>query len=472
MSSETAVDASEAKSPGLKRVMGPGLLLLFIIGDILGTGVYALTGQVAGQVGGAGWVPLLLAFAVAMVTALSYLEMVTKYPQAAGAALYVHKAFGIHFVTFIIAFAVLCSGITSAATASRTVAANLLIGLGMEPNVVTAMYIALVFLLILAIINLRGVSESLWFNVVLTCIELTGLLLVLLVGFFAIFEGQADFSRAMIFETSEDKSVFLAITGATALGFFALVGFEDSVNMVEETKDPRVFPRILMTGLGITAVVYVTVSIISVAVVPIGVLSESETPLLDVVAAGAPELPIQDIFPFLTIFAVANTALINMLMASRLVYGMAKQRVIPAGLGKVLPRRQSPWVAIIFTTLLACALIVVVSLMLPENVIGALGGTTSLLLLCVFAVVNTVVLVLRRDKVEGRPHFRTPTVLPWIGLVTCAFLVGPWARLDSLIQYQIAGSLILIGLLLWAFEWVYSRSRYGRATRLRHPEDL
>ena len=84
---DTKVGSGE---PELKRVMGTKLLLLFIIGDILGTGVYALTGQVAGEIGGAAWAPILIAFAVATVTALSYLELVTKFPQAAGAALYAH----------------------------------------------------------------------------------------------------------------------------------------------------------------------------------------------------------------------------------------------------------------------------------------------------------------------------------------------------------------------------------------------
>ncbi|GAB3457170.1 hypothetical protein GCM10027519_14380 [Kineococcus endophyticus] len=111
--------------PELKRVIGPELLLLFIVGDILGTGVYALTGQVAGEVGGAAWLPFLVTFAVATVTAFSYLELVTKYPQAAGAALYVHKAFGLHFLTFLVCFVVMCSGITSASAAARAFAANL-----------------------------------------------------------------------------------------------------------------------------------------------------------------------------------------------------------------------------------------------------------------------------------------------------------------------------------------------------------
>lgn len=108
----------------LKRVMGPGLLLLFIVGDVLGTGIYALTGKVAGGVGGVVWLPFLVAFVLATITACSYLELVTKYPRAAGAALYTHKAFGLHFLTFLVAFAVMSSGITSASTASRAFAEN------------------------------------------------------------------------------------------------------------------------------------------------------------------------------------------------------------------------------------------------------------------------------------------------------------------------------------------------------------
>ena len=110
--------------PTLKRLMGPWLLLWFIVGDLLGTGIYALTGQIAEHVGGVVWLPFLLAVIVASVTALSYLELVTKYPRAAGAALYVDKAFGNRFISFIIGFAVMCSGITSASTASRAFAAR------------------------------------------------------------------------------------------------------------------------------------------------------------------------------------------------------------------------------------------------------------------------------------------------------------------------------------------------------------
>src|SRR5688572_32304182 len=181
--------------PSLHRVMGPWLLLLFIVGDILGTGIYALTGQVAKQVGGVVWLPFVVAFVVALITALSYLELVTKYPKAAGAALYAHKAFGIHFVTFIIAFAVMCSGITSASTASRAFAANLSTAFGFDFAATGITLIGLAFMAVVAIVNFRGVGESVKANVVLTCIELTGLLIIILIGLWAIGAGEGDVSR-------------------------------------------------------------------------------------------------------------------------------------------------------------------------------------------------------------------------------------------------------------------------------------
>src|SRR3954453_14375448 len=141
--------------------MGPGLLLLFIVGDILGTGVYALTGDVAAEVGGAAWLPFLVSFLIAMVTAFSYLELVTKYPQAPGAALYTHKAFGIHFATFLVAFIVMCSGITSASTASRAFSANFasVVGLGIEDGIGITL-LGLGFMAVVALVNFRREREG------------------------------------------------------------------------------------------------------------------------------------------------------------------------------------------------------------------------------------------------------------------------------------------------------------------------
>jgi amino acid transporter len=245
----------------------------------------------------------------------------------------------------------------------------------------------------------------------------------------------------MEFKPSGDGSFVWPVVAATTLAFFAMVGFEDSVNMAEETKDPvGTFPKILLIGLFFTAAIYMLVSISAITLVAPEQLSQGETPLLQVVAAGAPNFPVW-IFGFITMFAVANTALINMLMASRLVYGMSREHVLPPVLGKVHPSRRTPYVAIGFTTLLAFALITFV------GEIPALGGTTALLLLCVFTVVNVAVLVLRKDSV-GHEHFRTPTFLPVLGFLSCAFLVGPWTGRDP-VQYRIAGVLLAIGLVLW-----------------------
>lgn len=451
LSASVGNQGSPAVEPSLHRVMGPWLLLLFIVGDILGTGIYALTGQVAKQVGGVVWLPFLVAFIVAVITAFSYLELVTKYPRAAGAALYTHKAFGIHFITFIVAFAVMCSGITSASTASRAFAANLSKAFDVEVGGIYGVTaIALGFMALVAIVNFRGVGESVKANVILTCVELTGLLIIILIGLWAIGLGNGDVSRITQFATSADSGAFWSVIAATTLAFFAMVGFEDSVNMAEECKNPTgIFPKVLLAGLLITGLIYVLVSISAVTLVAPEQLGEGETPLLKVVQAGAPNFPIW-IFGFITMFAVANSALINMLMASRLVYGMSREHVLPPALGKVHAARRTPYIAIIFTTLLAFALITFV------GTVPALGGTTALLLLCVFTVVNIAVLVLRKDKV-GHSHFRTPTFLPVLGAICCAFLAGPWTGRDP-VQYRIAGVLIGIGIALWFVNYLVNRS--------------
>ncbi|WP_448610813.1 APC family permease [Geodermatophilus sp. URMC 60] len=458
-----APDRTSDGQPALKRVMGPGLLLLFIVGDVLGTGIYALTGQVAAQVGGVVWLPFLVAFIVALITAFSYLELVTKYPQAAGAALYTHKAFGIHFVTFLVAFAVMSSGITSASTAARAFSANFVsvTGLGLGEGIGITL-VGLGFMTLVALVNLRGVGESVKANVVLTCVELTGLLIVIGVGVWALGGGGGDFSRVTEFDTGE-RSVVGGVIAATGLAFFAMVGFEDSVNMAEECKEPRrIFPKVLLAGLCLTGLIYVLVSISAIALVPADQLSQGDTPLLQVVAAGAPGFPL-GIFGVITMFAVANSALINMLMASRLVYGLSREKVLPPLLGRVHHRRRTPTTAILFTTALAFGLITFV------GAVPALGGTTALLLLMVFTVVNVAVLVLRRDRIDA-DHFRTPTVLPVVGALACAYLATPWAGRPAE-QYRIAGVLLAIGVVLWGVT-VLVNKRTGAATPRFDPANL
>jgi amino acid transporter len=379
------------------------MLLLFVIGDMLGAGIYALVGEVGGRVGGAIWLSFLLATILAAFTAGAYAELVTKYPQAAGAALYANKAFRRPFVTFMVAFAVMLSGITSASTLARAFGGDYLGEFVSLPTVL----VALAFIVVVAAINYRGIGESVRINIGLTFIEVGGLLLIIVIAAGALFAGDAEPSRAVQF--TSDEAVPLAILGGAGLAFYALIGFEDSVNVAEEATDPqRDYPRALYGGLFIAGCIYLIVSALASMVVPVDRLAASDGPLLEVVQVG-PLAVHTKIFAAIALVAVSNTALINMIMASRIVYGMARQGIIPSALGRVDSGRGTPLTAIAFTTLIAFVLIVTGDL-------STLADMTVLLLLLVFAVVNVAVLMLRSDHVDHE-HFHIPTAVPLAGFV-------------------------------------------------------
>jgi APA family basic amino acid/polyamine antiporter len=437
----TTTSPPEAQPVALHRAIGPRLLLFIVIGDMLGTGIYALTGDVAGQVGGAAWMAFGFAFLVAMLTATSYLELVGKFPHAAGAALYTQHAFNRRLLTFLVGFAVMCSGLTSVGAASRTFA-----GYFQEFAAAPVLLLVPLFIIGLALLNFRGVAESVKVNVAMTSVELAGLLIVIVIGIFALSQGIGDASNA--FEFNEGADPFALIVSGAGLAFFAIVGFEDSVNLVEETENPqRDFPRAFFVGITITGVVYMLVAFFTTALVPIDVLRESNQDLLEVVRIGAPWFPLV-LFALIAMVAVSNTSLINLMMASRLLYGLARERAIPAAFARVHPSRRTPWVAIIATTAIAL-------LLASWSGVRTLGGTTALLLLCVFAIVNVTVLVLR-GKTVPHAHYRAPTIFPVLGAISCAWLASPLAGRDPA-QYRIAGVLLLVGLVLFALTRVVER---------------
>ena len=258
----------------------------------------------------------------------------------------------------------------------------------------------------ITLVNFRGIKESVGVNLGLTTIELGGLLLVVVIGLAFLLDGGGDPGRALEFKSGE--AVPIAILGGASLAFFALIGFEDSVNVAEETKDPsRVFPRALFLGLGIAGVVYMLVTVIASMAVPTDDLVASDGPLLEVVDQG-PLAVSTKLFAAIALFALTNGALINLIMASRLVYGMSRQGIVPEALGRVHGGRRTPWVAILFVAALAAVLIIVGDL-------DTLADTTVLLLLFVFVCVNTAVLVLRKDKVEHE-HFRAPSIVAVLGV--------------------------------------------------------
>ncbi|GGF04039.1 APC family permease [Mycetocola zhadangensis] len=391
-----------------KGITGP-LLFLFILGDVLGAGIYALMGALSAEVGGALWAPLILALLLALLTAGSYAELVTKYPRAGGAAVFAERAFKKPIISFLVGFSMLAAGVVSAAGLSLAFAGDYLATFLDVPPIPAA----IVFLALVACLNARGISESMKSNFVMTVIELSGLVIVIVVVAIMLGNGGGDVSRIGQFPAGSVPAA--ATLSAAIIAYYSFVGFETSANVAEEIKNPsKVYPMALFGSLATAGVVYILVGLASSIALPADELSESSGPLLAVVAASGVGVP-EWIFSLIALVAVANGALLTMIMSSRLTYGMAEHGLLPSVLGKVLPKRKTPWAAIVATTLVAMALTLI-------GDVSTLAETVVLLLLFVFISTNVAVLVLRKDKVEHK-HFTVWTFVPVLGVLSCVLLL-------------------------------------------------
>ncbi|BBY43544.1 APC family permease [Mycolicibacterium celeriflavum] len=402
-------DSDEPTGGKLKRRITGPLLFLFILGDVLGAGIYALMGVLAEDVGGVLWAPLLVALLLALLTAGSYAELVTKYPKAGGAAVFAERAFGRPAVSFLVGFCMLAAGVTSAAGLALAFAGDYLATF-VDIPVVPA---AIAFLALVACLNARGISESVKSNMVMTVVELTGLLIVVIAVSVMVGAGRGDLGR--ITQFPDGATPALAILSAAIVAYYSFVGFETSANVAEEIRNPsKVYPAALFSALITAGVLYALVGLASATALPADELSKSSGPLLEVVRASGVGVP-DWFFSAVALVAVANGALLTMIMASRLTYGMAEHGLLPSVLGRVLPRRRTPWAAIVATTAVAMLLSLLGDL-------STLAETVVLLLLVVFISTNVAVLVLRRDQVE-HPHFQVWTAVPVLGVASCVLLL-------------------------------------------------
>jgi len=408
---ETTKSEDTAGADGkLKRNITGPLLFLFILGDVLGAGIYALMGVLSEDVGGVLWAPLVTALLLALLTAGSYAELVTKYPKAGGAAIFAERAYRKPLLSFLVGFCMLAAGVTSAAGLALAFAGDYLATFVDIP----AIPAAIVFLALVAAVNARGISESVKSNVVMTVIELTGLLIVVIAVSIMVGGARGDLSR--ITQFPDGATPALAVLGGAIVAYYSFVGFETSANVVEEIRNPsKVYPTALFGALITAGVLYAMVGVASATALSPKELAESSGPLLSVVAASGVGIP-DWLFSAIALVAVANGALLTMIMASRLTYGMADAGLLPAVLSNVLPQRRTPWVAIAATTAVAMLLTLVGDL-------STLAETVVLLLLFVFISTNVAVLVLRRDTVEHE-HFRVWTAVPVLGVASCVLLLS------------------------------------------------
>jgi basic amino acid/polyamine antiporter, APA family len=435
MSAADPAPARQDAPARLRRAITRRALLLFVIGDVLGAGIYTLVGEAAAQARGALWLALSVALGLALLTAASYVELVTRFPSAGGAAVFAHRAYRSGGVSFLVGFCGLAAGVTSVGALSLAFAGEYLDALVPLPT----LPVALAFLAAIGLLNARGISESMGANIVMTLVEAAGLVLVIVLGAVVVGRGGGDPGRLADLPPGGAGGIALAVLAAAALAFYSFVGFETSANVAEETIDVRrSYPVALIGGVLLAGLLYVLVGLTVTLTVPPDRLAGSTGPLLEVVHVADVGVPAW-LFSVVALVAVANTALLSGIYSSRLAYGMAVDGVLPPVLARVLPGRRTPWVAIVATLAVSTALTL-------TGDVGDLANTVVLLLLVTFASTNLAVIVLRSRPDEGeRDHVRIPLALPWLGLASCVALA---AQQEATVWLR-AGLLLLLGVVLY-----------------------
>jgi basic amino acid/polyamine antiporter, APA family len=388
--------------------MGLFSLVVYGVGDMVGAGIYGTIGVAAGFMGNAVWLAFVVSMVTALLTGLSYASLGSRYPKAGGAAYVTYRAYKKPFLSYVIGLAVAASGVTSMAAGTRVFAATLN---GTFPTL-PVFAIIVGFLLFLTVINVVGIRESMVANLICTVVEVGGLLFIIAVGMK--YWGSVDYLKV---PEGSGLTATMLLSGAV-LTFYAFVGFEDMLNVSEEVKNPEhTMPWGILIALCVATLLYIAVSITAVSVVPAQDLADATkgAPMTQITASAAPWVPAW-IYNVITLFAVANTALLNYVMGSRMLYGMARQGLVPSVIGKVSPTFRTPHLAILTLGILVLILVF-------TGDISALASATSLLLLASFCLVNGSLIVLKRRKGEAPGRFEIPSIIPLLGLLVCVLLI-------------------------------------------------
>jgi APA family basic amino acid/polyamine antiporter len=448
MSDAPAKDSGGSAAPEgeLRRSITGRLLFFYVLGDVLGSGIYALIGIMAFEVGGAFWMAFLVGVSVALLTGFAYAELITKYPQAAGASLYVHKAFKNQPLTFLVTFSLLAATVSAAGALALTFGGEYFEAFIEDAPVKV---VAVAFIVALSALNFRGISESVWANLIMTLIESAGLVIILVIGIIVLGQGDADLSQPF---DLNDGNPALVVLGGAAIAFFAMTGFENAANIAEETRDPtRVFPKALIGGMALAGVLYLLIAFIASMVAPLSELTKDDGEggnLLTVVDAGPIPLP-AIVFSAIALVAVTNTTLASLVAQSRIMYGMARQGVMPKIFGRTHATRHTPWVAILFTAGLVITLLVTTD-------VTTLANVTVLFLITVYAMVCLSALVLRREHVD-HDSYRAPTAVLVIGVVANVALLGYTAYEDPE-SLRYCAVLLAIGVALYFVNMFFTRN--------------
>lgn len=391
----------------LKRVLSLPLMIFFGLGNILGAGIYVLIGKVAGHA--AMYTPLcfLVAALVTVFTAFAYAELSSRFPVSAGAAIYVQEGFRIPALSLIVGVLIIFTGVVSAATIVHGSVGYLQFFINLPASVLICFV-----LVVLGAMAAWGVKESASIVAIVSAIEIFGLILVIVVAGTALQDLPA---RLPEFVPGFDWSVFEGISIGAFLAFYAYIGYEDMVNMAEEAREPvRTLPYSILLSLLIATLLYMIVAIVSVLTLSPELLSQSDAPLASVFRQATGSEPV--LLSAISVIAVANGALIQIIMAARVCYGMSQRGWLPDFLGAVHPVTRTPVIATVIVTVV----ILVMALWLP---IETLAKTTSATLLAIFSLVNLALWRIKRVQPDAGNGFTVPQWVPMMGFfISVAFL--------------------------------------------------
>ena len=449
------VETSEDDRTGFRRTITGPQLFFYTLGDVLGSGIYVLIGLVAAAVGGAFWIAFAVGISVAAITGSAYAELATKYPQAAGAALYVNKAFGNKVLTFLVTISFLSASFAAAGSLASGFATYFAELFPAPPTLV----VVLAFLAVLTVVNFIGITESVVVNMLMTFVEIAGLAIIVLCAILYIGEGSARFGTLVEFEATDHP--VLAVLAGVSLSFFAMTGFENTANVAEETVDPhRAFPRSLIGGMLVAGVVYVLVSVSAAITVDPARLAESPAPLLEVIEKGI--LPVStgfmgSVFAVIAMIAITNTTLVVVTTQPRILYGMAKEDVVPGVFTRLHRRRRSPWVGLVFSAVVVASLLVIGTLITEAgsglDLVGRLATVTVVFLLAIYALVIVATFKLRGQD-EHERTYRANTPLLCLGLVGNLAILY-WTVTDDPTSLLWCAGLIGVGVVLFVIEYFF-----------------
>ncbi len=412
MGAETA--SRDQQQPALRRSLSLSLTTFYGLGNILGAGIYVLVGKVVGHAGLFAPISFLVAALLACLSAFTYAELSARYPFSAGVAVYIQEGLGVQVLSALVGLLIILAGVVSAATILRGFTGYLQVFIAIPGSVVI-----LVTVLLLGGLAAWGITQSVWVAVLITFVEIGGLLLIIGVAAPELATiGMAD----MDFQPLAGIDAWYGIFVGGFLAFYAFIGFEDMVNVAEEVRNPqRNLPRAILLALAVSMVLYFLVALVAVASVPAAALAQADAPLAYLYRQVTGREPVT--ITLISMFAVINGALIQIIMAARVGYGMARRHWLPAMFARVHAVTRTPVVA----TVAASVLVLLLALWLP---IETLAKATSYFLLLVFALVNLSLWRIKRATAQPENVINVPLWVPVAGFFASTVFVAVQGFID------------------------------------------